>query len=264
MSAQGSAVLFERREHIGIVTLNRPEAMNAVNAALATALGNVLDECSADPEIWAVVITGRGRGFCAGADLKALAAGVSIHAEGHPEWGFAGMVRKFIDKPVIAAVNGFALGGGTEIVLACDLAVIDEHAELGLPEVKRGLLAAGGGVLRLQRQVPLKIALEAALTGEHMSAQTALKWGLVNRVAPAGTSLEVALGLAETIVANAPVAVQQSKAVVHRAAAYGSDWEGPMWDELNEAAVRKVFSSEDSVEGPAAFAQKRPPRWTGH
>lgn len=262
-STQEAAVLYERREHIAIITLNRPEAMNAVNSALATALGRQLENCNSDPEVWAVVITGQGRGFCAGADLKAIASGQDISAEGHPEWGFGGMVRHFIDKPVIAAVNGFALGGGTEIVLACDLAVIDENAKLGLPEVTRGLFAAGGGALRLQRQVPLKIALEAALTGEHMSAQTALQWGLVNRVAAAGTSLEVALELAQTIVANAPLAVQQSKAVIHRAAAYGSDWDAPMWDELNAAAAKVVFGSEDALEGPTAFAEKRAPRWKG-
>ncbi|MFD4366852.1 crotonase/enoyl-CoA hydratase family protein [Rhodococcus sp. NPDC058521] len=263
MGDQNDVTLVERHGNIAIITLNRPQAMNAMNSDLATALGNRLDECDQDPDVRAIVLTGSGRGFCAGADLKAIAAGQDINPVGHPEWGFGGMVRHYVDTPVIAAVNGFALGGGTELVLASDLAVIDENAKLGLPEVKRGLFAAAGGVMRLPRQVPLKIALEAALTGEHMSADTALQWGLVNRVAPSGTSVDVAVQLAETIAANAPLSVQQSKRVIHRSAAYGSEWDAPIWEELNKSAAGIVFGSQDAIEGPTAFAEKREPKWTG-
>lgn len=260
---QNGVALLERRGHVAVITLNRPEAMNAINSDLATALGNRLEECDNDPEVRVIVLTGNGRGFCAGADLKAIASGQDINPVGHPEWGFGGMVRHYIDTPVIAAVNGFALGGGTELVLASDLAVIDENAKLGLPEVKRGLFAAAGGVMRLPRQIPLKIALEAALTGEHMPAETALQWGLVNRIAPSGTSVEVAMQLAETIAANAPLSVQQSKRVIHRSAAYGSEWDEPIWEELNKSALGIVFASQDAIEGPTAFAEKREPKWTG-
>ena len=167
------AALYEKRGHVAIVTLNRPKALNAVNSELSTAAGEALERADHDQEVRVVVITGAGRGFCAGADLKELAKGNRIETPGHPEWGFAGIVRHWMAKPTIAAVNGFALGGGTEIVLSCDLAVIDETASLGLPEVRRGLLAAAGGVIRLPRQVGLKWALEIALTGEPISAATA-------------------------------------------------------------------------------------------
>lgn len=166
---------FEQRGPVALITLNRPDAMNAVNAALSEAVGTALETVARDPEIRVAVITGAGRAFCAGADLKELAAGRGIYPPDHPEWGFAGLVQHFIDKPLIAAVNGYALGGGTEIMLACDLAVVSDQAKLGLPEVKRGLLAAAGGLLRLPRQVPVKLAMEVALTGEPIDAETAAR-----------------------------------------------------------------------------------------
>jgi enoyl-CoA hydratase/carnithine racemase len=257
-----SAALFERRGHVGLVTLNRPEALNAVNADLSVAAGAALEQAQQDPEVRVVVITGAGRGFCAGADLKELAKGNRIDDREHPERGFAGIVQHWIGKPVVAAVNGYAMGGGTEIMLACDLAVIDETASLGLPEVKRGLFAAAGGVIRLQRQVPLKIALETILTGEPMSAARAYELGLVNRVAPEGTALEVALGLAELIAANAPISVQESKRVVYESVSAGSDWGPEAWA-VNKSALKTVFTSRDSREGPKAFAEKRAPVWEG-
>ncbi|MGX7729158.1 crotonase/enoyl-CoA hydratase family protein [Rhodococcus sp. 2H158] len=255
------AAQYERRGGIAVITLNRPRALNAVNAALATAVGTLLEQAEADDDVRVVVLTGAGRAFCAGADLKALATGESISAEGHPEWGFAGYAQHWISKPTIAAVNGFALGGGTELVLASDLAVVDEEAQLGLPEVKRGLFAAAGGVIRLQQQIPRKVALELALTGEPISAAQGKELGLVNRVAPHGTALEVALGLAETIAANAPLSVRESKSMIHRTA-HGADWEPGVW-EANAAAVKVVFTSDDAKEGPTAFAQKRQPVWKG-
>lgn len=256
------AAKLEKRGNVGVLTLNRPDALNAVNADLAIAAGAALEAAQADPEIRVVVLTGAGRAFCAGADLKQLAQGKRIDDRDHPEWGFAGIVQHWIAKPVIAAVNGFAMGGGTEIMLACDLAVIDEKASLGLPEVKRGLMAAAGGVIRLQRQIPFKIALEAMLTGEAMTADRAYELGLVNRVAPTGTALEVAIELAEKIAANAPLSVEQSKRVAHETAAMGSDWEPEVW-RVNTDAMKVVFTSKDALEGPRAFAEKRKPEWQG-
>ncbi|MCJ0905001.1 crotonase/enoyl-CoA hydratase family protein [Rhodococcus sp. ARC_M6] len=255
------AALYERRGPIAIITLNRPRALNAVNGELATAVGTLIEQADTDNDVRVIVITGAGRAFCAGADLKALGSGASLDADGHPEWGFAGYAQHWVSKPTIAAVNGFALGGGTELVLASDLAVIDEQAQLGLPEVKRGLFAAAGGVIRMQQQIPRKIALELALTGEPISAADGLALGLVNRVAPAGTALELALELAEQIAANAPLSVRESKAMIHRTA-NSSDWEQDAWDK-NAQAMKVVFTSADAQEGPKAFAEKRPPAWQG-
>ena len=255
------AALYERRGGIAIITLTRPRALNAVNQALSTAVGSFLEQADSDPQVRVVVITGAGRAFCAGADLKALGGGEDLSARGHREWGFAGFVEHWISKPTIAAVNGFALGGGTELVLASDLAVVDETASLGLPEVKRGLFAAAGGVIRLAQQIPRKVALEMALTGEPITAAQGKELGLVNRVAPAGMALEVALELAEQIAANAPLAVRESKSVIHQTAS-GADWEPDVWA-ANAKSMKIVFTSADAAEGPAAFAQKRAPVWQG-
>ncbi|MBF6540510.1 crotonase/enoyl-CoA hydratase family protein [Nocardia farcinica] len=256
------AATLERRGSVALITLDRPDAMNAVDSALSRAVGAALEQLAEDPQLRVGVITGAGRAFCAGADLKALAAGQNIGDPEHPEYGFAGLVQHFVDKPLIAAVNGFALGGGTEIVLACDLAVMSDQASLGLPEVKRGLVAAAGGLLRLPRQIPHKIALEMALTGAPVDAETAARWGLVNRVVPADQVLAVALELAETIAANAPLAVRASKRIIHRAAAFGSDWDAPIW-QMNMEQTMPVFLSKDAAEGPRAFAEKRAPQWRG-
>ncbi|MFI5627742.1 crotonase/enoyl-CoA hydratase family protein [Nocardioides sp. NPDC051685] len=254
-------VLVERRGAVALITLNRPAAMNAINADLSRALGAAIAEFAADPDLRVAVLTGAGRAFCAGADLKELAAGRTVHDSDHPERGFAGFVRHFVDKPVIAAINGFALGGGTEILLACDLAVMSSEARLGLPEVKRGLVAAAGGVLRLHRQIPPKLAAEAVFTGEPLDPATALRWGLVNSVVPPERVLEEALELAERIAANAPVAVRASKRMMMRSAT-GSDWEPEMW-EMNEAEFASVRDSQDAREGARAFADKRVPQWVG-
>lgn len=255
------AALYERRGNVAIITLNRPRALNAVNAELSTAVGTLLEQADADDAVRVIVLTGSGRAFCAGADLKALGSGASLDADGHPEWGFAGYAQHWVSKPTIAAVNGFALGGGTELVLASDLAVVDERAQLGLPEVTRGLFAAAGGVIRLQQQIPRKVALELALTGEPITAVDGLKLGLVNRVAPAGTALDAALELAASIAANAPLAVRESKSMIHRTAAF-SDWEQDVWDR-NSKAMGVVFASADAQEGTKAFAEKRAPVWQG-
>jgi enoyl-CoA hydratase/carnithine racemase len=254
------AALYEVRGHVAILTLNRPTALNAVDSSMSAAAGAALERAAQDPDVRVVVITGAGRAFCAGADLKEIAAGRPVYDREHREWDFAGIVRHWIPKPVIAAVNGFALGGGTEIVLSADIAIIDEEASLGLPEVRRGLIAAAGGVLRLHRQIPSKIAHEIALTGTPVSAARAYELGLVNAVAPAGSALAVALETAETIASNAPLAVQQTKRVMHESV--GSGWDDGDWA-LNADATRIVFTSDDAKEGPRAFAAKRAPQWTG-
>lgn len=255
-------VLVTKADGVAILTLNRPGSRNAVNAALASELGEALEELDADPEIRVGVITGAGSAFCAGADLKALGAGEAISAPGHAEWGFAGLVQHEISKPLIAAVNGFALGGGTEILLACDLAVLSEDASLGFPEVSRGLFAAAGGLIRMPRQVPPKVVMELALTGRAMAAQDALRWGLVNRVVPRERVLSDALELAQSIAANAPLAVRASKLVLHRATATGADWDDRVWD-LQAVELARILASDDAQEGTSAFAEKRLPRWSG-
>jgi crotonobetainyl-CoA hydratase len=208
------------------------------------------------------VVTGAGRAFCVGMDLKEAAAGRAVLAPGHEEWGFAGLVNHVVTKPVIAAVNGFAMGGGAEIVLACDLAVADENARIGLPEVRHGLFAAAGGVLRLPCQVPPKIALEIGLTGEPVDAAAAARWGLVNRVAPAGKAVDEALELARVIAANAPLAVETTKRLMHLSATGGPEGEAAAWAE-NGRAWQAVSASADAREGPRAFAEKRAARWQG-
>ncbi len=261
-TANESVVRYDVREHIAIITLNRPDALNAVNSALSTAAGAALERAAQDSSVRVVVITGAGRAFCAGADLKEIAAGRRIDDPDHREWDFAGIVRHYIPKPVIAAVNGFALGGGTEIMLAADLAVIDEEASVGLPEVKRGLIAGAGGLLRIHRQVPQKVAAEIALTGRPVPAARAYELGLVNEVAPSGTALAVALDLAAEIAANAPLAVSESKRVMHETSKAQRGWDDESW-KINSSAIRTVFSSDDAKEGPRAFAEKRAPEWTG-
>ena len=254
------AATLERRGHIGIVTLNRPHAMNAVNSDLAGAVGGLLEEIDGDPRLRVTVVTGAGRAFCAGADLKEVAAGRDVGAPGHPEWGFAGLVDHEFAKPLIAAVNGFALGGGTEIVLASDLAVLSEEGSLGLPEVKRGLFAAAAGLIHLPRQVPTKIAMEIALTGEPVPAADALRWGLVNRVVPADQVLATALELAEKVAANAPGSLRTSKKMIRASLGLGTAWDRDV-RALQADEIEKMFTSADALEGANAFAEKRQPKW---
>lgn len=253
---------LRRIGHVAVITLNRPHALNAINAEMSLAAEEAINELSDDPDLRVGVITGAGRAFCAGADLKEVAAGRPLIAPEQSKRGFGGFMKEFIDKPLIAAVNGFALGGGTELTLACDLAVMAESATLGLPEVKRGIIAAGGGLIRLPRRVPMAIALEAALTGAPITAAAALHWGLVNRVVPDGEVLETALELANVVAANAPLAVRASKRVIHETVAMGSDWSPEPW-RLSTALARGVMRSADAKEGPRAFAEKRAPEWEG-
>ncbi|MGV8881608.1 MAG: crotonase/enoyl-CoA hydratase family protein [Rhodoglobus sp.] len=261
MTESECTVVVERSDRVTTMTLNRPEARNAFNAAQSTALGLAIEEFDNDPEQRVAIVTGSGQAFSAGMDLKAFVAGQSIEPDGHPEWGFAGFVQHFTSKPVIAAVNGFALGGGAELALACDLVVADENASFGFPEVQRGLFPAGGGVIRLAQLIPQRFALEMILTGQPIGAARALDWGLINRVAAAGTSVVVARELAAVIAANAPLAVQASKRLVH-ATRNMNGWGHEAWG-LSEAEGAIIFSSRDALEGTSAFAEKRAPVWEG-
>jgi len=255
-----AAVLSEMAgPHVALVTINRPEARNAVNGAVAQGLDAAVERVERDGEIWAAVLTGAGpHAFCAGADLKEISAGRGA-ALSTEKGGFAGFVRAPRRKLWIAAANGHALAGGLELLLACDLAVASEGATFGLPEVKRSLVAAAGGVFRLPRALPKAVALRMIATGEPIPAADALRFGLVNEVAPAGEVLAAALTLAAAVCANAPVAVRESLGVARRAA----DLDEPALWELSRAAGGRVRETEDFKEGPRAFVEKRPPRWTG-
>jgi crotonobetainyl-CoA hydratase len=256
-------VLVHRIGHVMIVTLNRPEVRNAVNLKVSLDVGHALDEADNDPAVRAVIVTSAGdQSFCAGADLKALSRGEPIRPyEGREAaWGFAGLVRHPISKPVIAAVNGPALGGGTEIVLACDLAVAADTATFGLPEVKRGIYAGAGGILRLPAQIPHKAAMYHILTGEPMSAQQALEFGLVNKVVPKSDVLKTALDIADRIGVNAPLSVQASKRIALGIRDSVIESERTAWA-LNDDEGKKIMASEDAREGPRAFAEKRAPLW---
>lgn len=259
----GPEVLSERFGHVVVIRINRPHVRNAINLAAAIAIGRALDEADADRNIRAVIVTGAGsKAFCAGADLKAIAAGESI-APDDPRlaaYGFAGLVRHPISKPLIAAVNGAALGGGTEITLACDLAIAASHASFGLPEVKRGIMAAAGGAFRLVQQLPSKLAMEMILTGESIDAHRALSLGLVNAVVPGGELLDRALDLAGRIAANAPMSVQASKRVAKRLQDRVCTLEVDAWAQ-SDREMEQLLTSQDAREGPAAFAEKRAPLW---
>jgi len=252
-------VLRERRGNVEILTINRPEARNAINGAVSRAMSSIMDELTTDTDCWVVVITGSGdKAFSAGMDLKAFSSGEGGDIMG-ANGGFGGLTRREFLKPIIAAVNGSALAGGFEIMLSCDLVVAADHATFGIPEVKRGLIAGAGGLVRMPKRLPLAIALELAMTGDPIDAQRALALGLVNKVVPSASLLDEALALAERIAANAPLAVRSSKKVMKESAEV-SEEEG--W-KINTEAVGVVFSSADAQEGPMAFAEKRPPKWQG-
>lgn len=258
-------VLTETRGHTLVVTINRPTAANSINADVHRGLGEAWEQAQVTAEIRVVVLTGAGDAtFCAGADLKALGtqgpAGVTPPDTAH--WGFAGVVKHHITKPIISAVNGNALGGGTELALASDLVVAADTSTFGLPEVKRGLIAGAGGVFRLVAAIPRAVALELLLTGAPLSAEDALRWGLVNRVVPQADVLATALALAETIAANAPLAVQASKKVASGIIDGGVPAEAEGWD-LTEQALTRLSASADTMEGILAFMEKRDPIWSG-
>ena len=250
------AVLAEVAGGIGIITINRPEARNAVNEAVASGIAAAIDELDARRDITSLILTGAGGTFCAGMDLKGFLAGENSMAGGR---GFGGITHRPPAKPVIAAVEGYALAGGFEIVLACDLVVASEDATFGLPEVTRGLVAGAGGLFRLPRRVPYHIAMEIALTGARVPARRLEAAGLINRLVPAGEALAQARALAAEIGRNAPLSLAATKRIV----AESADWPLSEAFDRQDGIVRPVFTSADAMEGAAAFAEKRAPVWRG-
>ena len=250
------AVLTERRERVLVITINRPDQRNAVNAAVATGIAAAMDELDGQAQLSAGVITGAGKGFCAGMDLKAFVTGERPWAG---DRGFAGITQRASVKPLIAAIEGFAVAGGLEVALACDLIVAARGARLGIPEVKRSLVAAGGGLLRLPRMLPRNVAMELALTGDPIGAERAHELGLVNRLAEPGEALSVALELASAIAQNGPLALAASKRILNEAL----DWPDSEFFERQQDITEPVMASEDAREGATAFAEKRPPAWKG-
>ena len=251
-----NVLLTEPRGHAQLITLNRPEAKNAFNAALSQALSSALDRLDEDPALRVGVLTGAGGSFSAGMDLKALLKGEQSSTK---ERGGFGIMTKPPRKPLIAAVEGYAVAGGMELALCCDLIVASAASKLGLPEVKRGLVAVGGGLFRLPARIPYHVVMELALTGDLYPAQRFLELGLLSRVVPEGTALSAALELAERIAVNAPLALAATKQILNAA----GDWsQADAWSEQRKLA-KPALSSQDAKEGARAFAEKRAPVWRG-
>jgi enoyl-CoA hydratase len=246
----------ERRGQVEVLRFNRPEARNAINPEVSIAMGEYLDAAATDAAVRAVVVTGTGPVFSAGADLKVVAQGGGASIANAPG-GFAGLVTRDFPKPLIAAVNGPALAGGFEIVLSCDMVVAADTARFGIPEVQRGLMAAAGGLIRLPKRVPLAVALEMTMTGDPISAARAFELGLVNRVVPAEQVLDEAVALAERVGENSPIAVRLSRQLVREATELT---EAEAWKRNYELSL-DVFSGGDAIEGATAFAEKRKPVW---
>jgi enoyl-CoA hydratase len=249
-------VRLEREGAVLVVTLDRPHAKNAIDRATSEAVARAMDELDADPQLSVGILTGAGGNFSTGMDLKAFLRGERVELPGR---GLAGIVETPPRKPVIAAIEGYALAGGCEIALACDLIVAAEDARFGIPEVKRGLIAGSGGLIRLPQRIPRQIALEYALTGALMPAAEARQWGLVNRLTAPGGALEAARELAAAIAANGPLAVRMTKRIVAESAGWAAD---ELWSR-QRALLEDIIGSADAREGALAFAEKRPPRWTG-
>ena len=249
-------VLTEVDGGVMTITLNRPEAKNAVNLAMAQGIAAALDELDGNDNIRCAILTGAGGTFCSGMDLKAFVSGEVPYIAGR---GFGGLTEAPPAKPLIAAIEGFALAGGCELAMACDLVVAAETARFGIPEVKRGLAAGAGGLVRLPRQLPYRVAMELALTGDFMDAQRALNLGFINQTVPEGETLAAAQVLASKIAGNGPLAVKLSKQVVRES----EDWATAEMFAKQQDILQPVFTSEDAIEGATAFAQKRAPNWKG-
>lgn len=249
-------VLVEHSDGVTVITINRPAARNAVNRAVSDGVAAALDEFETRKDLTVAVITGAGGTFCSGMDLKAFVAGEDPT---HPERGFAGITTKPPRKPVIAAVEGYALAGGCEIALACDMIVAAENATFGIPETKRGLVAGAGGLMRLPRRIPYAVAMELALTGDFLTAPKAREYGLVNLLTNPGEALDGARQLAARIAANGPLAVTATKEVIVSA----PDWRADEAFARQQVIIDPIMASADAREGAVAFAEKRPPVWRG-
>ncbi len=256
-SSAGNEVLTEIRGRVMVITLNRPDAMNAVNQELAQQLAAAVDEMDGNPDISCGVLTGNGRGFCAGMDLKAFVQGSFPTVKGR---GFGGITEQLPKKPLVAAVEGFALAGGLELALSCDLIVSAEGAKFGIPEAGVGLFAGAGGLLRLPRVLPYAVAMRMALTAKPITAEDALGYGMVSEIAPKGEALDKAIELAEQIAQNAPLALQASKDMIRE---MQGRTEAEFWAYQAEHHYDSVFKSSDAIEGATAFAEKRAPDWQG-
>ncbi|WP_027875013.1 crotonase/enoyl-CoA hydratase family protein [Spongiibacter marinus] len=250
-------VIVAVEDGVMLITINRPEAKNSVNLAVAKGIAAAMEELDSNDEIRAAILTGAEGTFCSGMDLKAFVTGELPIIEGR---GFAGLVEAPPRKPLIAAVEGFALAGGFELAISCDMIVSAGNAKFGIPEVKRGLVAGAGGLLKLPRQIPRRVAMELALTGDAIDAQRAYDLGLINRVVEAGAALATARELADKIAANGPMAVLASKQIMNESEEWSSE---EMFNKQNDIAL-PVFASKDAIEGATAFAEKRPPKWRGH
>ena len=250
------AVITEVSNGVMTITINRPEAKNAVNRAVAQGIADAVEELDRNDDLRVGILTGANNTFCSGMDLKAFVSGETPMIEGK---GFGGLVEAPPFKPMIAAVEGYALAGGCELAICCDLIVAAENAQFGIPEVKRGLAAAAGGLMRLPRQLPPRVAMELALTGDFIDAGRAQSLGLINQVVAAGSALEGAHQLAAKIAANGPLAVRCSKQVIVES----QNWDTDAMFERQMAILEKIFRSEDAIEGATAFAEKRAPVWKG-
>jgi enoyl-CoA hydratase len=258
MTLDPTAIRFERTGRVGLITIDRPAARNAVNGAVAQGIESAIDAIEGDPDLWVGIIAGNGPVFSAGADLKAASEGRAGELS-TTRGGFAGIVRRKRDKPLIAAVDGPALAGGCEIVLACDLVVASKAARFGIPEVKRGLIAGAGGLFRLARCLPPAIAMELALTGDPIDAEAAAGWGLINMLTEPGQALDGARALAARIIANAPMSVRYSRKALLETRGLDDD----AAFKVSADILRLNCETEDFAEGPRAFIEKRPPVWKG-
>ncbi|MEO8299326.1 MAG: crotonase/enoyl-CoA hydratase family protein [Burkholderiales bacterium] len=249
-------VVVSREEEILIMRLNRPDQRNAMNAALAQGISAAIDQLEGDPTLRAGILTGNGPGLCAGMDLKALLKGEKPITDR----GWGGLVRKPPNKPLIVAIEGFAVAGGLELALSCDLIVAAKGAKLGIPEVQRGLVAAAGGLIRLPKRIPYHAAMYLAITGEAITAERAYELGLVNELCEPGGAFSAALRLAKRIAANAPLAVQASKAIVRDSVELD---DAAAWELQDRVGLPVILESEDAKEGARSFAEKRQPVWKG-
>ncbi len=253
---QSPKVIVTREGALLIVTLNRPDRRNAIDRETSLAIADAMDLLDRDPALSIGILTGTGDHFCAGMDLKAFVAGERVELEGR---GLGGLTQTPPSKPLIAAIEGYALAGGFEIALACDMIVASKTATFGLPEAKRGLIAGSGGLVRLPERMPRQIAMECALTARMIDATEAERWGLINRMCAPGAALETAKTLAREIAENAPLSLAATKEIITNAARWSQD---QVWERQNEI-LERVITSIDAREGATAFAQKRPPVWKG-